>query len=150
MSYLCFADDLIIFSEATASSLQCIQSVLDEFYHLLGLEVNFSKSELLCNNANESIQINLATVLGIKKGTPLMRYLGVPLIAGKLSEGGCKALVDKITARIQSWTSKFLSFAGRLQLICSVLESFTNYWCTIFLIPKKVLKAVSRLCSAFL
>jgi hypothetical protein len=35
-----------------------------------------------------------------------IRYLGVPLVDTKLSTSDCKALVDKISGRIGSWTSK--------------------------------------------
>lgn len=79
-----------------------------------------------------------------------MRYLGVPLISRKLTDGDCKPLIDKITSRMRSLTSRFPSFAGRLQLIQSVLASITNYWCTMFPLPKKVIKAVERICNSFL
>jgi hypothetical protein len=35
-----------------------------------------------------------------------------------------------------------LSFAGRLQLIQSVLYSIQMYWSSIFILPKKVIKAI--------
>ena len=53
--------------------------------------------------------------------TPTKKYLGVPLISTRLSHIDCQPLLDKIIARTQSWTSRSLSFAGRLQLISSVL-----------------------------
>lgn len=56
-----------------------------------------------------------------------VRYLGVPLIFEKLSDRDYKPLIDKITSRIQSWTSKFIFFEGRLQLIQVVLLSMSKY-----------------------
>lgn len=59
-----------------------------------------------------------------------VRYLGVPLITSKLKATDCKVLVDKITARVKSWTNKSLSYAGRVQLIQSgiVLHSSLLVW----------------------
>ena len=58
-------------------------------------------------------------------------------------------LVDKITARVQHWAAKFLSYAGRYQLIQSVIFSIENYWCRHFLLPKSVLKKVNQICASF-
>lgn len=50
LTHLCFADDLIIFSEASVQSLSRISSILSEFYSLSGLQVYFHKSEVFfCN-----------------------------------------------------------------------------------------------------
>lgn len=80
-------------------------------------------------------QIYLVEVIGFKLGVLPVRYLGLPLITGKIRREYCKPLVDKIVSRITSWTSRFLSFAGRVQLISAVLSSMYNYWCNIFLLP---------------
>jgi hypothetical protein len=49
--------------------------------------------------------------------------LGVTLISKRLTTGDCDALVSKVAARIDSWLARSLSFAGRLQLLSSVLLS---------------------------
>ena len=56
-------------------------------------------------------------------GSLPVRYLGVPLITFKLMLCDCSPLIDKTEARIKSWNNNVLSFAGRLQLIQSVLSS---------------------------
>ena len=62
----------------------------------------------------------------------------------------CSSLIKKITARITCWSSKLLSYAGRVQLIKSVLFSMQNYWCRNFLLPKGVLNKVNQMCAGFL
>ena len=59
-------------------------------------------------------------------------------------------LINKITARIQCWIAKYLTYAGRLQLIKSMLYSIQSYWCRHFILPKGVIKRVNQLCSSFL
>ncbi|XP_038902349.1 uncharacterized protein LOC120088982 [Benincasa hispida] len=39
-------------------------------------------------------------------------YLGLPLLAGRLRAVDCAPLIQRITARIRSWTAQSLSFAG--------------------------------------
>ncbi|KAH0774098.1 hypothetical protein KY290_011235 [Solanum tuberosum] len=47
--------------------------------------------------------------------------------------------------RIKSWTTKFFSYAGKTQLIKSVLFSIQVFWAQVFVLPKKVIqKASSR------
>jgi hypothetical protein len=59
-------------------------------------------------------------------------------------------LLDKIAGRIDSWSSKKLSFAGRLQLLSSILYSIQVYGSSIFILPKRILKDISQKFSLFL
>lgn len=59
-------------------------------------------------------------------------------------------LIEKIRKRISTWTGRFLSYAGRLQLINSVIMSLTNFWMAAFRLPSGCIKEIERMCSAFL
>lgn len=59
-------------------------------------------------------------------------------------------LVEKIRKRIRSWTGRFLSYAGRLQLINSVIRSLTNFWMAAFRLPSGCIEEIERICYAFL
>ncbi|KAH0776403.1 hypothetical protein KY290_007814 [Solanum tuberosum] len=52
--------------------------------------------------------------------------------------------------RITSWTTKFLSYAGRAQLIKSVLYAIQMFWSQIFSLPKKIIRTVEAMCRRFL
>ncbi|KAI3472119.1 hypothetical protein Pfo_029607, partial [Paulownia fortunei] len=67
-----------------------------------------------------------------------VRYFGVPLITSRLRANDCKALVDKITARVRSWTNKSLSYAGRVKLAQSVLFSIQIFWSAVSIFGAKV------------
>jgi hypothetical protein len=149
LTHLCFADDLLIFSEANLSSIAVIKNALLEFEQISGLKANPSKSSLFCAGVSDEMRALLLEDLQMKEGLLPVRYLGIPLISSKLSAGDCKALVDRITGRINSWTSKKLSFAGRLQLLSSVLFSLQVYWSSIFILPKKILKDISKVLTGF-
>jgi hypothetical protein len=58
--------------------------------------------------------------------------------------------VSKITARIDSWLAQNLSFAGRLQLLSSVLLSLQVYWAKVFILPKNIISLLERKFNRFL
>ncbi|XP_075083702.1 uncharacterized protein LOC142167448 [Nicotiana tabacum] len=58
-------------------------------------------------------------------------------------------LIENIVARITSWTAKKLSYAGRVQLVQSVLFGVQSYWSKLFQIPVKILKLIDAYCRIF-
>jgi len=150
LTHLCFADDLLIFSEANLSSISIIKMALLEFEHLSGLKANPSKSYFYCSGVSARLKVLLLDDLQMKEGQLPVRYLGVPLISSNLSAADCSMLMEKISGRLDSWTSKKLSFAGRLQLISSVLYGLQVYWMGIFILPKKILKDIIQKFNRFL
>lgn len=59
-------------------------------------------------------------------------------------------LIARVRSRITSWTARRLSFAGRLQLIGSVIYSIKNFWMPAYRLPNKCIEEINSLCSAFL
>lgn len=49
--------------------------------------------------------------------------------------------------RITTWIIKFLSYAGSLQLIKSVLESMQAFWAQIFVMTNKIIQQVETMCK---
>ena len=83
-------------------------------------------------------------------GTLPVWYLGIPLITTKLKAADCMELVDRITSRIWNWTAKFLSYAGRLQLIQSVLFGINSFWTSLLILPKSIILRIERIIRAYL
>jgi len=75
-----------------------------------------------------------------QKGNLPFRYLGVPITTNKLSELDCRTLVEKITKKTTVWATKTTTYAGRVALTNSVLMGVYNFWATIFILPKGVIK----------
>jgi hypothetical protein len=59
LPHLCFADDLLIFSEASLSSLKVIKVALVEFEELSGLKANHSKSSFYCSRISDRVKHTL-------------------------------------------------------------------------------------------
>lgn len=62
----------------------------------------------------------------------------------------CHPLIDKMLQRINHWSTRLLSYAGRLQLIKSVVFGIANFWMQIFPLPKKVIAHIEGHCRRFL
>ncbi|KAK4384106.1 Retrovirus-related Pol polyprotein from type-2 retrotransposable element R2DM [Sesamum angolense] len=77
-------------------------------------------------------------------------YLGLPLISSRLSIADCQPLLQKIDSRIKGWEGVQLSFAGRVQLIKSVLVSLEVYWATAFILPKGIINEMIKRLRTFL
>lgn len=78
------------------------------------------------------------------------RYLGVPLISSKLRKVDCLALVEKMTSRVKSWTCRFLSYAGRAQLVKTILFAIQVYWSSLFILLQGVIKSIEQIWISFL
>ncbi|KAL0290999.1 UNVERIFIED_CONTAM: hypothetical protein Sradi_7037100 [Sesamum radiatum] len=61
-----------------------------------------------------------------------------------------RPLIDKVDARLAGWNNQTLSYAGRLQLIKSVLTTLHTYWASAFILPKGVLKTLEKKMRQFL
>ncbi|GJV62786.1 hypothetical protein Tco_1473614 [Tanacetum coccineum] len=66
-------------------------------------------------------------ILPFKIGKLLVRYLGVPFVAKKIGVKDCKSLIDKVKSRINNWKNNSLPYAGKTQLITSVLASIQKW-----------------------
>lgn len=88
-------------------------------------------------NVNLDDKEQMLRTSGIKEGSVPFKYLGIKVGTKKLSRDDCQILIDKMVSRIRIWGSRTMSYAGRAQLINSVLMSLHVYWASIFIIPNK-------------
>ena len=150
ISHLCFADDLLLLFHGDLEYANVMKDSLAQFYDFTRLLANNDKSNLFFSGTEEHIANVICQELHFNKGTFPVKYLGVPLITSKLKKSDCDDFVNKISSHLLSWTSKSLSYTGRLQLIQSVIARIQNYWAELFILPKSVLKQVESLIRRFL
>lgn len=150
LTHLSIADDLMIFVATGLVSINLIKDALDVFKMISGLSVNQSKSEVFFAAVPSTLQSQILSILNFRDSSLPVRYLGMPLISSKLTFQDCVPLIEKITARIRTWTARQLSFSGRLQIIQSVLNSIQMYWSSILTLPKKVVKVIEQKFNRFL
>jgi hypothetical protein len=68
LNHLCFADDLLIFSAASLSSVQVIKDVLADFEELSGLKANPSKSLIFLAGVNPCLKQEILEMVHMLEG----------------------------------------------------------------------------------
>ncbi|GKE02345.1 putative reverse transcriptase domain-containing protein, partial [Tanacetum coccineum] len=150
ITHLCFADDLMLFCHGDGKSMSILKNSIDEFSSVSGLFPSFPKSTVFFGNVRETCRTKILKVMPFIEGKLSVRHLGVPLLSKRLYVNDCSVLVDKVKKRILDRKNKSLSFAGRLQLILSVVGSMQVYWSSMFILPITISKEVERLIRDFL
>lgn len=150
LSDVCFADDLLLFAREDTSSVQELMAILDKFVDASGLRANQLKSCIYFGGVNESTKQDMLRITGMTEGKLPFKYLGVPLSTQRLNVMQCQVLVHKLLLRISGWAVKLLSYAGRVQLIKSVLFGIQMYWSQVLVLPQKVVKMIQAACRIFL
>ncbi|CAA7034489.1 unnamed protein product [Microthlaspi erraticum] len=150
LTHLCFADDLLIFLEGSERSLSGVLSVLSSFERMSGLGINLQKTSMFCQGLDMTSLDNLQAFFNLRVSSLPIQYLGLPLSSKKLSITDCDPLITLIKKRLDSWTNRLLSLAGRLSLISSAISGIIGFWTSAFILPKKVIKKINSLFSSFL
>lgn len=150
LTHLSFANDILVFTDGTEASLKGVMDVMSAFANASGLCINVAKSSIFPADRGAANLTAAAETMGLSVGVLPIRYLGLPLTTRSLTALDYEPLIDKVRSRFVTWTHKTLSFAGRLQLIKSVISSIANFWCSAYILPKSCLDSIEGMCSAFL
>ncbi|XP_048596269.1 uncharacterized protein LOC125578037 [Brassica napus] len=123
---------------------------MTNFKEWSGLDTNEAKSEIFYGGYSDAQVSELSSLSGFRRGEFPTRYLGLPLSPKKISAATLQPFIDRITAKLHSWTVKFLSFAGKVTMIYSVIYGMVNFWSSVFVLPKWFYAKIDSLCSGFL
>uniref|UniRef100_A0A0V0I2E3 Putative ovule protein n=1 Tax=Solanum chacoense TaxID=4108 RepID=A0A0V0I2E3_SOLCH len=148
--HLSFADDLLMFARGDSISIHMLHDKFNVFTTASGLQANLSKSVMYFGGVSSMVQRQIQQDLGYSFGVLPFRYLGVPLATKKLSIAQWQPLMDRIVAKISSWTAKKLSYARRIQLVRTVIFGVQAYWAQIFVLPAKVMKIIQAYCRSYI
>ncbi|KAJ4747435.1 RNA-directed DNA polymerase (reverse transcriptase)-related family protein [Rhynchospora pubera] len=145
-----YADDIIFFLQANVYNIEHVKWAMLLFEALTGIKINFSKTELIGINIDESLCHHLAQVFGCKVGSLPLHYLGIPLHYRKLTNSDWSCVVDKVSSKLQQWKGAFLSIGGRLILVNSVLSAVPLYTLSMYKMPENVKKQINIIRRTFL
>lgn len=141
---------MMIFGHADRDTAMEIKAILEKFSATSGLNVNPQKTQVYFGAVPEETKQQILQGLGFIEGKLPVRYLGLPLISAKLTRTDCLPVIEKIKARINAWSTKRLTYAGRLLLVNAVLFYYQSYWSMVFLLPSMVVKEIEQMCRSFL
>ena len=124
--------------------------VLDVYRVASGQLINEGKSSIFFFNTPPSIQRRVAQILRFQIGGLPLLYLGVPISVGRQSRESWQVILDKVRDKVNHWTHRWLSFAGRVQLIQSVVQALPIYRCMIQVAPVGFVRDLDSLARQFL
>ncbi|GFZ11161.1 hypothetical protein Acr_22g0005590 [Actinidia rufa] len=150
ISHLAFADDLILFTRGDVTSVNLIMDCLNKFGECSGLGISNTKSNVFMAGISRDIMEEIKTITGFSSGRFPFRYLGIPVAASRLTIEQFNPLITKISDYVSAWAGATLSYAGRSELIRSVLQGVECFWLSILPIPVGVRDKVISLCRNFL
>nr|KYP57513.1 Retrovirus-related Pol polyprotein LINE-1 [Cajanus cajan] len=151
LSHLAFADDLILFAEATLDQVEVIQSCLNHFCASSGQKVSIEKTRIyFSKNVSHIVRNEVSSAFGFQRTDNLGKYLGIPAHHSRVCRRDYQGIIERVNKRLSGWKSSTLSFAGRLTLCKSVLSAIPSYTMQSVFLPRSVCDEVDRLCSNFL
>ena len=135
ISHLLFADDIILFCDASREQLLSIRLLLSCFQAFTGLKVNVGKSEIAPVGEVNNL-VALASILQCREGSLPMKFLGMLLGTSFKTASIWNPILEKMQKKLSGWKRLYLSKGGRLTLLKSTLSSLPMYFLSLFTIPK--------------
>lgn len=150
ISNLCFADDTILFTQATAQEVEVVREVLEKYAAALGQIIHMQKSTMVFIPNIQTVEADaIQQILPFQVVEKFDRYLRLPARVGRSRVESFSYLKDKLWARVQKWNGKSLSMAGREVMIKSVLQAIPTYVMSCFKLPESILDGVEKIVRRF-
>ena len=108
------------------------------------------KSSILFGGVRDAHRQAILAESGFREGIFPFTYLRVPLSPHLLLASQFAPLLNVLELTVQGWIGKHLSYAGRLEILRSVLYGKVHFWLNIFLMPEVVLHKITSICWNFL
>ncbi|CAN1320050.1 Putative ribonuclease H protein At1g65750 [Linum perenne] len=145
LSHCFFADDFMFFSEASSEQARVISDILNRFCGASGQSVSKTKSRIYFSRHPPSWKVReVVIILGIVATSDMGRYLGVPILHGKVTKNTYDFLLDRLDSRLAGWKANNLSLAGRVSLASSVLNSLPFYVMRTAVLPVSLCDKIDR------
>lgn len=112
LSNLFFADDIMLFAEATTEQASILSSCLHRFCLASGQKVSLQKSRVyFSKNVPTSTRESIYDTLSMEMTDDLGLYLGMPTLTSRVTRDTFKHLCEKIDRKLSGWKTKYLSYS---------------------------------------
>jgi len=149
VNHLLFADDTMFFCRTDEKSCYTLLHILKRYESASGQMINKGKSAITFSTKTpEAVKLKVHQILEMQQTGDLGKYLGLPEMFGRKKKDMFNLIIDRIRQRSLSWSSKFLSTAGKATMLKSVLAAMPTYTMSCFKIPgspsKRIQSALTR------
>lgn len=149
ISHLLFADDCLIFTQATKRGAERVADILDDYNRGSGQLVNKHKSAVFFSpNCLQDCKDEVQACLQIPNEALGERYLGLPTAAERGASDAFNYVPARVRAFVGGWAEKNLSCAAREVLLKANAQSVPTYPMSCFklspVVCRKLTSAVSN------
>ncbi|XP_061342522.1 uncharacterized protein LOC133288718 [Gastrolobium bilobum] len=151
VSHLMFADDIVLFSEASVQQMQIIMECLDLFCRMSGQSISVHKSTIyFSSNTSDATANAIYALSGFKRVSSIGKYLGSFIRQGRNLKSNYADLMDRVRKKLDGWKHQSLSFAGRVTLAKSVIGAIPSFHMQNGLLPTSVCDEIEQLQRNFI
>jgi hypothetical protein len=116
-----------------------MKRILNDYEKASGQAINYSKSEVyFSRNTPNDIKRTVSEILGVTEVMGTGRYLGMPSMIERNKKALFGYLKDRMWKKIQSWSGKHLSKAGREVLVKFVAQAIPSYCISSLILPESL------------
>lgn len=145
LSNLFFADDIMLFAEASTDQATVIMDCLQCFCNASGQKVSLQKSSVyFSNNVTLETKQSVCNILKMDATEDLGRYLGMPTLMSRVTLDTFRHLCEKVDRKMSGWKTKFLSLAGRITLAKSTMSALATYSIQTTKIPRTICDNIDK------
>ncbi|KAH1039055.1 hypothetical protein J1N35_040798 [Gossypium stocksii] len=143
VNHLFFADNCILFGDASREGANAVRNIISEYDQVLGQRVNFDKSLIYFGaNVEPNVRELVTGILGVWVATNPEKYLGLPMMIGRKKRWAFANFVDLFRKRMDGWGLCYV-------FIKSILQAIPVYVMQCFALPKMLCRKLEGLLNKF-
>ena len=150
LGVLQFADDTLFLCQDRFSNVVTLKAILRGFELASGLKINFHKSKLAGINVQRGNMVCYMKTLNCDQMGVPFSYLGLEVGGNPRKKKFWDPVMNKLRSRLSVWKGRFLSLAGRLCLVKSVLSALPLYYLSLYKASEEVCKGITSIQRRFL
>lgn len=143
VNHLLFADDTMFFLKTNEKSSSTLNTILKQYELASGQTINPTKSSVTFSvKAPSTLKSAIKNSQQIQKEGGVGKYLGPPEHFGRRKRDLFTSIVERIKQKAKSWSNRFLSTAGKLNMLKSVLTPISSHTMTCFKLHVSLCKRI--------
>ncbi|XP_048590909.1 uncharacterized protein LOC125575828 [Brassica napus] len=150
LNHLLFADDTMFFLRASKENGEALCRLLKRYEEASGQSINTEKSSInFSRHAPTALKSAIKDALSIQKEGGTGKYLGLPELFGRNKRDLFSSIVDRIKQKACGWSNRFLSTAGNMTMLTSVLSPIPSHAMSCFQLPISLCKRIQSTLTRF-
>jgi hypothetical protein len=150
VSHLLFADDCLIFTQASALGATRLHAILESYRQGSGQLVNKEKSAVFFSgNCTDEMKQAVHSATGVNSEALGEKYLGLPTALVRSTDSEFEHIITKMRKLVRGWTPKTMSSAAREVLVKAICQAIPTYSMSCFRLSKKLCKKITNCVARF-